>query len=103
MQKLNKRITIQEYTEYKTDEGMYIKEWKDKATVWASIKNLHGGEFFQAQAVNSKATCKMRIRYIKGLDTNMRIKYNEKSYNIVYLDDINERHEYIEVLCEVIE
>lgn len=101
MQQLNKRITIQEYTEYKNPEGIYIKEWKDKATVWASIKNLHGGEFFQAQAVNSKATCKMRIRYIMELDTSMRIKYNEKLYNIVYLDDINERHEYIEVLCEI--
>lgn len=100
--KRNRRITIQMFTTIIDDEGYQVEAWKDIATVWAYIKNLHGNEFFQAQAINSKASSKINIRYKKGLDTSMRVIYNEKPYNILYVDDIEEKHIEIELLCEVI-
>lgn len=98
----NRRITIQSCTLTTNDEGYQVEEWANVATVWASIKNLHGNEFFQAQAINSKATCKMNIRYIKDVNTGMRVVYGDKIYNILYVDDIEENHIEIELLCEVV-
>ncbi|MHC1749469.1 MAG: phage head closure protein [Cellulosilyticaceae bacterium] len=100
--KLNKRITIQRDSQIVNDEGYSVVEWKDITTIWASIKNLHGTEFFQAQQANSRATCKFTIRYIQELDTSMRIVYNGSNYNILYIDNIDEANRYLEILAEVI-
>lgn len=100
--KRNRRITIQSCRSITDSEGYQKEVWQDINRVWAYIKNLHGNEFFKAQAVNSKATCKMNIRYMQGLDTKMRISYGGKFYNILYIDDIEERHIEIELLCEVV-
>lgn len=101
--KLNKRITIQQKVLITDDEGYQKEDWKDVATVWSKVENLHGREFFQAQAVNSKASCKFTIRYKKGLSTAMRILYDGKLYNILYVDDIQESHRFIEIMSEVIQ
>lgn len=97
----NKRITIQVLTK-EIVNGKPIEKWVDKTKVWCSVKNLHGSEFFQAQAVNSKASIKFNIRYMKDLDANMRIVFNNKNYNILYVDNINEANIEIELMCEVI-
>lgn len=98
---LNKRIIIQKKSLTVNEEGYQVEAWVDVISLWAGIKNLHGSEFFQAQAVNSNVTCKMTIRYTKNIDTSMRIVYDNKYYNILYLDDINESHKFIEIMCEV--
>lgn len=100
--KRNRRITFQKLTTIIDEEGYQKEDWQDLITVWAYIKNLHGDEFFKAQAINSKDSVKINMRYIKGLDTSMRVIYNGKPYNILYVDDIEENHIEIELLCEVI-
>lgn len=100
---LNRRIKIQTLTSTVNVNGFAVENWTDLKTVWAKIQNLHGSEFFQAQQVNSKATCKFTIRYVKDLDTSMRIVYENKNYNILYVDDIRAEHTYIEMLAEVID
>lgn len=106
MVKLNKRITIQ--TE--KDMGpLKNKEYEDFKTVWASISNLHGKEFIEAQKVNPNITKKITIRYIKQLDPSIninaskcfRVLYKSNTYNILYIDNVKEENRYMELMLEV--
>ncbi|MCU5977962.1 phage head closure protein [Clostridioides difficile] len=105
---LNKRITIQIREERKDENGFTINEWLDFKTVYSSIKNLYGKEFLQAQALNSKASKKIKIRYIKELDNSInkdssieyRVVYKNIIYNILYIDNINEANKYMEIMLE---
>lgn len=106
--KLNKRVTIQVRTTRVDEYGFEVEIWEDLKTVWASIKNLYGNEFFQAQQAKSKATKKIAIRYIKELDPSLddratldyRVVYKNINYDITYIDNIREECKYLEIMLE---
>ncbi len=94
---LNKRITIQKFTTTENDMGDSISEWADYKTLWASVSNLHGREFWQAQQVSSENTVKFTIRYCKDIDTTMRISFNGKVYDIKFIDNIKYNNTFMEI------
>lgn len=81
---LNKRIFIQKYTTTQNENGFDIEEWIDYKTVWASINNLWGKEFYAAKATNSENTVEFIVRYSKNLE-----KINSKEYRIKAIKDKN--------------
>ena len=105
---LNKRITILKRSIFTDDNGFEVEEWVDYKTVWAKVKNINGKEFFQAQQAQSKASKKIIIRYLKGLDSSInpnvsleyKINYKNNNYNLIYSDNIQEKNKFIELLLE---
>ena len=106
--KLDKRITIQKLTIVENVLGDSVNTWTDLKTVWASLTNLHGSEYFAAAAVQSEETIKFGIRYIKELDKNInieksntskifRIKFKNTIYDIKFIDDIKYGHSFMEI------
>lgn len=106
--KLNRRIVIQKRDMIEDENGFEVEIWDDYKTVWSNIKNINGKEYFLAQQVQSKASKKATIRYIKDIDQSInlnssldyRVKYNENIYNILYFDNIKEQNKFIELLLE---
>lgn len=94
---LRHRITLQKLTTTTNENGFEIEEWLDIKTVWASITNLHGREYYEAAAVQAEQTVKFTIRYLKGLDTSMRILFRDKQYNITAIDNIKYENRFIEI------
>lgn len=94
---LNKRITIQELKLSINENGFEIEEWIDYKKVWAGVSNLHGREYFDAAAIQMENTVKFTIRYLPGIDTAMRIKFNDKNYNITSIDNIKYRNRFMEI------
>lgn len=80
---LNKRITFQEYVSGTDSDGFPIEQWQDVKAVWAMIKTLQGREYYAAAAVQAENTTRFVIRYTKGIDNKMRIKYGERIFDIV--------------------
>ena len=93
------KIIIQKPTSSIDEYGCYNQTWTDYKTVWASVTNLFGREFFEAQATKSETTVKFIIRYISNLDTTMRISFDDKIYNITFIDDIKYGHKFLEMKC----
>lgn len=99
--KIEKRKVIQE-------NGFEVEEWEYLKSSWASIKNINGKEFFQAQQAQSNASKKVIIRYLKDLDSSIntrasidyRIRYKENTYNLIYSDNIREENKFLELLLE---
>lgn len=106
--RLNRRITIQKKETLIDENGFEVEEWADYKTVWASVKNINGKEFFQAQQAKSQASKKVTIRYLKDLDSSLdlnislkyKIKYKNNNYNLIYSDNIQEQNRFIELLLE---
>ncbi|NFC89510.1 head-tail adaptor protein [Clostridium botulinum] len=78
------RITIQKYNTYQNENGFDIEEWDDYKTVWASMNNLWGKEFYAAKSTNSENTIEFIVRYSKDLE-----KINTKEYRIKTIKDKN--------------
>ena len=94
---LSKRITFQRLTTTTNENGFEVEDWKDFKTVWAAVTNLHGREYFEAATVQRENTVKFTIRYLKNIDTSMRILFQGKQYNITAVDNIKYKNVYMEI------
>jgi len=91
MNKLNKRITIQTMKDTKVS-GFNTTGWVDYKTVWASINNLFGKEYWSAKACNAENTLSIEIRYSKDLEVlntkKYRIKWGNRLFDITSIDNV---------------
>ena len=95
--KFNRRIHFIKIIKGKDEDGYPKDNEKLLKTVWASVRSLRGKEFFNAAKINSENLKVFNLKYFKGLETNMFIKYNEKLYNIKSINDLNENHKEYEI------
>ncbi|MHC6181073.1 phage head closure protein [Clostridium sp. JNZ X4-2] len=96
-EKLKHKIIFQKLTATTNENGFEVEIWEDYSTVWASISNLMGREYFEAAAVQAEKTVKFTIRYLHGITDDMRILFEDKQYNITFIDNIKYRNKYIEI------
>lgn len=80
--------------------GEITHEWQTVANVWASVEPLSAREFISAQAVQSKVSARIVIRYRPDVDAAMRIMHRGKMYNIEgVLPDPVSGLEYLTLPC----
>lgn len=94
---LRNRITFQKFTTVVNENGFEIEAWEDYKTVWASVSNLTGREYYEASAVQAEESVKFTIRYLSSITTDMRILFQDKQYNINSIDNIKYENKYIEI------
>lgn len=59
-----------------------LDEYEDYISIWAESRFLKGRNFYAARSANIKTDVEFIVRYRTDLDETMRIKYNDKFYNI---------------------
>lgn len=59
-----------------------LDEYEDYISMWAESRFLRGRNFYAARAANVKTDVEFIIRYREDLDETMRIKSNNKTYEI---------------------
>ena len=74
--RLNRRVVI-ERLEATTDPdyGSMINAWIPTHAAWASIEPLTGREYVAAMAVQAEKTVRIRIRYLAGITSEMRVTH----------------------------
>jgi len=97
--RLNKRVTLQQPTRVQSLSGQVSNTWSDIATVWAAVEPLKGKDLWQSQQVQSLVTATITIRYRTDVDDKWRIKFRGRFFNIGQKIDIEEKHEYLQLLC----
>jgi SPP1 family predicted phage head-tail adaptor len=50
--------------------------------------------------VQEKITHEVTLRYMTNIDTNSRITYGTKNFNIKGIINVDERDRYLKLLCE---
>ena len=66
-------------------------------TVWARWSGAHGGESMQAAIAGVDAPATVLIRYNATLDQTCGVLLGSDWYEIISIDDIRQRHEYMEL------
>lgn len=98
--KLKKRLTIQYQSTTQDSYGADTVTWTELDTVWGKITPLLGREYFAAQQIHSEAKLKISIRYRTGIDTTMRVKYGNRYFYILEMQNVEERGEELLFLCK---
>ncbi len=90
--RLRHKITIEKVTETISDAGETVETWAEFATVWAEITPLRGREYWASKQTTSEVTGKIRIRYLAGITSKMRVKHGERIFNIEAAINPNEKN-----------
>jgi SPP1 family predicted phage head-tail adaptor len=77
--------------------GFRIPSYDEIGQVLAKWVNVHGSEVWSSQTVNAMKAATVLIRYQAGLDETCVVEKSGEIYEIVSIDDIQERHEYMEL------
>lgn len=69
-----------------------IETWKDSIELWSDVINTGGGEFYAAQKLNAQTTAVFRTRYVSSISSLDRIRYGNRIFEILFINDVSERH-----------
>jgi SPP1 family predicted phage head-tail adaptor len=94
---LRTQIALQTSAVTQDAGGFPSRAWTTVATVWSRWTNAHGAEAVAAQAAQAEGSATVLIRYRAGLDTTCAVLKGSERYEITSIDDIQERHEYMEL------
>lgn len=98
--RLNKKITLQKLNSFRNEYGELNNEWQNTKKVWAEIKPLTGKSFFSVRQVNSEVSHSIIIRYIENIQPDMRILYQDRVFDILYIIDFSEKHRMLQLMCK---
>lgn len=79
----------------------YGLSFQQMITVWASIKTLKGDTIFDNVNLDKAISHIMVVRYLPFLTQEHWITYNQKYYDIVRLQDINEQLRFQVLYCNL--
>jgi SPP1 family predicted phage head-tail adaptor len=81
-----------------TDAGGFKKEvYTSISSLYARWQNVHGSEVWTADMAGAIAPATVLIRFVPGLDESCVVEKDGQIYEIVSMDNIMERNEYIEL------
>lgn len=98
--KLNQRITIEEAIETPDDKGGFITAWSPKMIVWAEISPISAHQNFETHKIEDVVSHIIIMRFIEGVDTKMRIKYNDRIFNIKGIINVREKNRILKIKTE---
>jgi len=96
----NKRIQFLSQSTISDSYGELINDWREVATTWAHIQPLQARELFHAKQIHAEVTTKIIVRYRPNITLNMRIQYGERTLEIVSATNVEEKGQFLEVLCK---
>jgi SPP1 family predicted phage head-tail adaptor len=90
-------VTLQKRTVTSETGGFQTPTWSNIANVWAKWVGVHGSEAWAAQSITAQAAATVTIRYRAGIDKTCAVLLGSDRYEIVSIDDIHMKHEYLEL------
>ena len=91
------KVTLQSRSVTTDAGGFQVPAWSTIAQVWARWTNVHGSEAWIAASVEAEQAATVLIRYHSGVDTTCAVLKGSDRFEIVSLDNIQDRNEYLEL------
>lgn len=96
--KLRERVTVQQATETRNRLGETVQSFVTYAERWASVAGISAREFLISGQQQTEITHRVRLRYLDGLNSTMRILWRGRVLEIASALEHNNRSEH-ELLC----
>jgi SPP1 family predicted phage head-tail adaptor len=90
-------VTLQSRIETADAGGFTSQSWSTIAAVMAKWTGVHGSEAWTAQTVEAERAATVLIRYLAGVDETCAVLLGSDRYEIVSIDNIQQRNEYLEL------
>jgi SPP1 family predicted phage head-tail adaptor len=88
---LDRTITIQASTTTVDQYGTATEAWTDFAPCRAQLVTATTTDFLKAYGETETAVAVFRIRWLDGVNANMRVAYNGQNYLIMEITEIGRR------------
>jgi SPP1 family predicted phage head-tail adaptor len=96
------RVTLKKRMVVEGTGGFQTPSLIPLAMVWAKWVNVHGSEAWAASSMNAMRAATVTIRYRDDIDETCVVVLDGNNYEITSMDDIQQRHEYIELKLQLI-
>lgn len=97
------KIIICKVDRTKDSDGFPIETESAVLITYAKIKTTKGFTLIQNDSDFEKALTNFTIRYPKtGITRDMLVKYNNKTYTIEYLNNVDEQNVELEMQCKLV-
>ncbi len=94
-------VELQNYsTTVNSDYGEPVKNWTKIAYAWANIKPVSGQVKEQGNRETASVTHSIVIRYNADLDENCRIKWEDRIFEIIAVQNYQERNIFMIVTAQ---
>lgn len=100
---LRQKITLQRIAGGDASDPLGAAEWEDWCTVYASVLPLRGRELWEAQAAQSTIDHRVILRWRAGVKRSMRVVMGSRKFEVLYIIDQGERHEWLQLMCRELE
>lgn len=106
--KYRNRIEWQEKKEVQDENGHWVKEWvtSDIKPSFAQIRNIRGNEFIMAGANQVKVSARINVRYRPDVEDKyyelgekLRLKFGRRIFEIIYINNLEERNVELEIIA----
>jgi len=99
---LDRRITLQTFSETTDTFGQEVKTYSTLASVWANVKENIGignGEGEKGDMIAATKKVEFIIRYRTDVNEQMRIIYNNNTYKIQAIQSADARKAFLKIVC----
>jgi len=99
---LDRRITLQTFSETTDTFGQEVKTYSTLASVWANVKENIGvgnGEGEKGDMIAATKKVEFIIRYRTDVNEQMRITYNNNTYKIQAIQSADARKAFLKIVC----
>jgi len=100
LDRLNRRIIIQEKKFTNDEQGGFIETWINIKTTWAEIKPINTLSDLEANRISENISHLITIRYFEPLTTECRIIYQDRIFMIKSVINIMESNKIQEIIAE---
>lgn len=96
---LDRRITLQTFSETTDAFGQELKSYSTLATVWAKVVERIGKESEEGDMIAATKKVEFMIRYRSDVNEEMRISYNSNIYKIKAIQSADARKAFLKIVC----
>ena len=97
--RLDRRIELGSYTTAKNLSGEDVRTWTYAAAIWAQVRELSGGEGYEADQKVGEQLTEFTIRFRAGITQTGQILYNADIYTIQSVLEID-RKKYLKLIAK---
>lgn len=97
--KLRHQVRLEMPVRQRNPIGEETDVWTTLAEVRALVEPVSGKELFQAAQVQALVTHRVTARWLPGFDARGRVVHAGRVLNPVFVRDLEERHEWLEIVC----
>lgn len=78
-------------------------QWPELCRCRAAVRPIRGRELWAAEQAQSLITYRILLRWRPGISVGMRVMLEGRSFSIRYVIDVEERHHWLQLMCEEVQ